>query len=38
MHAGSDPEDLVATVHAHPTMAEALREAALVARGEGVNV
>jgi len=25
-------------VHAHPTMAEALREAALVARGEGVNV
>ncbi len=31
-------EDLVATVHAHPTMAEALREAALVARGEGINV
>ncbi len=31
-------EDVVATVHAHPTMAEALREAALVARGEGVNV
>ncbi len=31
-------EDLVATVHAHPTLAEALREAALVARGEAVNV
>lgn len=31
-------EELVATVHAHPTMAEALREAALVARGEAVNV
>ena len=31
-------EELVATVHAHPTMAEALREAALVARGEGINV
>jgi len=31
-------EDLVATVHAHPTMAEALREATLVARGEGINV
>jgi dihydrolipoamide dehydrogenase len=31
-------DEVVATVHAHPTMAEALREAALVARGEGVNV
>jgi len=31
-------EDLVATVHAHPTLAEALREATLVARGEGINV
>jgi len=31
-------EDLIATVHAHPTMAEALREAALVAEGRGVNV
>jgi len=31
-------EELVATVHAHPTMAEALREATLVARGEGINI
>jgi dihydrolipoamide dehydrogenase len=31
-------EEVVRTVHAHPTMAEALREAALIARGEGVNV
>jgi dihydrolipoamide dehydrogenase len=31
-------EDLIATVHAHPTMAEALREAALEADGRGVNV
>jgi dihydrolipoamide dehydrogenase len=31
-------EEIVATVHAHPTMAEALREAALVARGEALNV
>jgi dihydrolipoamide dehydrogenase len=30
--------ELADTVHAHPTFAEALREAALVARGEGVNV
>jgi dihydrolipoamide dehydrogenase len=34
----STTEDLIATVHAHPTMAEALREAALVAEGRGVNV
>jgi dihydrolipoamide dehydrogenase len=31
-------EELVETVHAHPTLAEGLREAALVARGEGINV
>jgi dihydrolipoyl dehydrogenase len=31
-------EDVIATVHAHPTMAEALREATLVAIGRGVNV
>jgi dihydrolipoamide dehydrogenase len=31
-------EELVATVHAHPTMAEALREATLVACGEGINI
>jgi dihydrolipoamide dehydrogenase len=31
-------DELIATVHAHPTLAEALREAALVARGEGINV
>ncbi len=30
--------ELVDTVHAHPTLAEALREAALVARGEAINV
>jgi dihydrolipoamide dehydrogenase len=30
--------ELADTVHAHPTFAEALREAALVARGEGMNV
>jgi dihydrolipoamide dehydrogenase len=30
-------EDIVATVHAHPTMAEGLREAALAARGEALN-
>jgi dihydrolipoamide dehydrogenase len=26
------------TVHAHPTLAEALREAALAAQGEAVNI
>jgi dihydrolipoamide dehydrogenase len=31
-------EEVIATVHAHPTMAEAFREAALVAAGQGVNV
>ena len=31
-------DDVIATVHAHPTMAEALREATLVAAGRGVNV
>jgi len=31
-------EEVIATVHAHPTMAEALREAALVASGQAVNV
>jgi len=31
-------EELIATIHAHPTMAEGLREAALAARGEAVNV
>jgi dihydrolipoyl dehydrogenase len=31
-------DELIDTVHAHPTMAEALREAALVAAGRGVNV
>lgn len=31
-------EDLVATVHAHPTLAEALREAALAAEGRALNV
>ncbi len=31
-------DEIVATVHAHPTMAEAVREAALVAAGRGVNV
>ncbi|HZP40493.1 MAG TPA: dihydrolipoyl dehydrogenase [Candidatus Binatia bacterium] len=30
--------ELIETVHAHPTLAEALREAALVAEGRGVNV
>jgi dihydrolipoamide dehydrogenase len=30
--------ELVATVHAHPTLAEGLREAALIARGEGINL
>ncbi len=30
--------ELIGTVHAHPTLAEALREAALIARGEGINV
>jgi dihydrolipoamide dehydrogenase len=30
--------ELVETMHAHPTLAEALREAALVARGEAINV
>jgi dihydrolipoamide dehydrogenase len=29
--------ELIATVHAHPTLAEALREAALAAEGRGVN-
>ena len=31
-------EELAATVHAHPTLAEALREAALAAQGEALNV
>ena len=31
-------EDVIATVHAHPTMAEALREAALAAAGRAVNI
>ena len=31
-------EEIIDTVHAHPTMAEALREATLVAAGRGVNV
>jgi dihydrolipoamide dehydrogenase len=31
-------EELIATVHAHPTLAEAVREAALVAEGRGLNV
>ena len=31
-------EDVIAAVHAHPTMAEALREATLVAVGRGVNI
>jgi dihydrolipoamide dehydrogenase len=31
-------EELVATVHAHPTLAEALHEAALIARGQGINL
>jgi dihydrolipoamide dehydrogenase len=31
-------EELIATVHAHPTLAEAVREAALVAEGRGINV
>jgi dihydrolipoamide dehydrogenase len=30
-------EDVIATVHAHPTMAEAFREAALAAAGRAVN-
>jgi dihydrolipoamide dehydrogenase len=30
-------EDLVETIHAHPTLAETLREAALVAMGTGVH-
>jgi len=32
------PEDFAATVHAHPTLSEALREAALSARGEAIHV
>jgi dihydrolipoamide dehydrogenase len=31
-------EDVVATVHAHPTLAEALREATLAALGRAINV
>ena len=34
----STTEELVATVHAHPTLAEALREAALAAEGRALNV
>ena len=30
--------EVAATVHAHPTLAEAFREAVLVARGEAINV
>ena len=30
-------DEVIATVHAHPTLAEALREAALDARGEAIN-
>jgi dihydrolipoamide dehydrogenase len=31
-------DEIIATVHAHPTMSEALREAALAAAGRAVNV
>ena len=34
----STTEEVIATVHAHPTMAEAFREAALVAAGQAINV
>ncbi len=30
-------EEIIATVHAHPTMHEALREASLISEGRGVN-
>ena len=35
---GPEFAETMATVHAHPTMAEALREATLVACGEGINI
>jgi len=31
-------EDVIATIHAHPTLAETLREAALVAAGRPIHV
>ena len=31
-------DDLIATIHAHPTLAETLREAALLASGHGLHV
>ena len=31
-------EDVIATIHAHPTLAETFREAALVAAGKGIHV
>jgi dihydrolipoamide dehydrogenase len=30
-------EEIICTVHAHPTMHEALREASLISEGRGVN-
>jgi dihydrolipoamide dehydrogenase len=32
------PEDFARTVHAHPTLSEAVKEAALAARGEAIHV
>ena len=30
-------DDIIATIHGHPTLAETFREAALVARGRGIH-
>ncbi|MBI4457141.1 MAG: dihydrolipoyl dehydrogenase [Acidobacteria bacterium] len=38
MEMGSDAEDLALTIHAHPTLSEALMEAAKVALGDAVHV
>jgi dihydrolipoamide dehydrogenase len=33
----STTEDVIATIHAHPTLAETFREAALVAAGTAIH-
>ncbi len=33
----NDVEDVALTVHAHPTLSEAVKEAALLAKGQGIH-
>jgi dihydrolipoamide dehydrogenase len=38
MKLGASINDLVDTIHAHPTLSEGLAEAALAARGEAIHL